>query len=163
MKEYFFSSIKNNSLGDPNSEYLDGALSTGVEVPFLRTYYSKYGPEGMPDYGYIDRFVPNSFKEDYENKIYVNENGAVANAYTFRFLSDEEKKEAIESIIKQEQEAHPDYHYKMLEGRFPIDIDGGRTYDSGRYTDDSAEMSTHVLYITDYQNHLKSKTRIRNK
>ena len=157
MREYYFSNIKNHSLGNASSRFLDGAISTSVEIPFITTYVDAYGPEGIPDYSYISSFVSDDFEQDSDNMIFVNENGAVANAYRIVGLSEEEMQKAIAYMIKQEQEEHPDYNYKMVEGQFPVNIEGGRTYSNGSYTREKPVMSTHVLYITDYKEHLKSK------
>lgn len=147
-----FSSAKEYGLANTsNSRCLDGAMSTELEIMYLTS--NKRGFEGMPDHGYINRFVPSTFINDYKNDIFIGEQGAIANAYNLRYFSDEEKEEVIKSILEQEKQEHPDYDYTITEGKFPINVYGDTVYSTK--CDATVEMSTHILYITDYEKHLK--------
>lgn len=158
-----YRNLKSISLGQSESDSLKGAISAGSEIPFLRNYsHSTFGFEAMPDCKSVGVFAEESFKHDYDNDIFVDENGAVANAYVLPCnMPDEEESEAIKNIVEEENQKHPEYAYEMKKGQFPIDIVGGTSYSNGSYTADTPVMSTHILYITNYKEFLKSKTRIR--
>lgn len=151
------SNIRLNKYGEGvTNECLDGAISTNPEFEFYRTYsYGKLGCEDIPDYKSLVSMVPSSFEQDYAHDIFVDENGAVANAY---ILSDTWKDREIECILERNRREHPEYDYKMIEGSFPVDFKAGRVYNF-EWPHDHIIMSTHILYITNYKDFIKSKTR----
>ena len=151
-----YRNLKSISLGQSESDSLKGAISAGSEIPFLRNYsHSTFGFEAMPDCKSVGVFAEESFKHDYDNDIFVDENGAVANAY---ILSDTWKDREIECILERSRREHPEYDYKMIEGSFPVDFKAGRVYNF-EWPHDHIIMSTHILYITNYKDFIKSKTR----
>lgn len=154
-----YKSLKSESIGlGSDSSCLEGAVSVHSEFSFFRAYKDEIGPELIPDFMDVAVFVPRTFERDYDNEIFVGEHGAVANAYN---LADEEEAKAIKNILDEEKLKHPEYDYEMIKGEFPISVNGGITYGDGSRTEDTPMMSTHILYIKNYEKFLKPKTRIR--
>lgn len=136
MKEY-----RSIECGDINgkrcSEQLPGALAAYQDF-----FYTRGWDNGDPYFinmG-VGVFVPSNIETDYKHDIFVDEHGAVVDAYDFGILNEEETKSVIETIIAYKKKNFPDYEFVMLPGRFPIDVD-----------DDRATMSTHILYIKNYK------------
>lgn len=132
-----------------HSSKLKGALSNSADFTFLAFHSSSEDIDC--DYLPISIFVPEeSFKNDMKNDIFISEHGAVANAYDFSALTDEERIETIRKILEEKIRKYPNYDFKIKIGKFPIKL----------YDRDSLEMSTHILYITNYEELLtKAKKR----
>lgn len=100
------------------------------------------------------------FTHDMKNGIYVNENGAVSNAYDFSLLDKEKTENAIKQIIAEKKSEYPEYEFVMVEGKFPMDATGQFSYYSDTrhetvFTNESeAILSTHILYIKNYKKYL---------
>lgn len=151
-------SYKNITCGDiggkKDSDKLVGALSTHQDFYYNHTVKDENGPEGEFLNTPITMFVPNNISVDEENDLFIGEAGAVADAYDFNGLTEEEKQNAIKFIIAEKQEMYPGYEFAILPGKFPIGVNGGLTVNNESVKEDSGIMSSHILYITDYQNHL---------
>lgn len=153
-------SYKSINCGDINgkkdSSKLVGALSTNQDFFYMNTIRDEIGPEDEFTYSPIAVFLPKDISVDYENDLFIGEAGAVADAYNFNNLSEEEKQKEIQFIIAEKQAMYPEYEFVILPGKFPIDVEGGLTLNNELIREARGIMSSHILYITDYQNHLQS-------
>ena len=131
---------------------LPGAISTENSFQIIDTHQNEMGHEADVYSEGISNYAKN-FNIDQQNKIFVDDNGAVANAYSFSGLSQEEKVEMMEKILMDYNTKYPDYHFEILPGEFPLHVDGGY-YWGNNIRERKPVMSTHVLYITDYKEHL---------
>lgn len=131
------------------SNILKGALS--IRQDFFYSYASKneYGVEDVFMSAPITNFVSSEFNTDYANDIFVNENGAVLDAYKLN-CPEEEKQEILDKILLEKQAMFPEYELAFIPGSFPIDVVGGTMFE-GVPTFEYPIMSTHVLYITNYE------------
>lgn len=151
-----------NVSGRRDSEKLPGALAADEDFFYIQTYKDEYGPEGVFLYDRVFAFVPKEIQLDFKNNIFIGSGGAVADAYDFSFLTEEEKESTMQEILAEKRMMYPTYDFAILPGQFPIDVQGGLvcaiTDSSGFHEEqvrpDEGVMSSHVLYITDYQNHL---------
>lgn len=128
------------------SEQLPGALAANQSF-----FYDKCTDDYYQIHESVQKFVPDDIKLDRLHNIFVDENGAVADAYSFEGLSEEEKKGVIATIIVYRQEKFPGYEFVMLPGRFPIRVEGAKDL----YDSDEGIMSTHILYIKNYKDILE--------
>ena len=131
-----------NINGRKDSDYLPGALSPNQDFFYLEPSEDK---ELIASSRSVACFVPENIKDDYHYEIFVDENGAIADAYNFKKLSSTEIENEIKKIITEKKLLYPEYEFKILEGRFPLNVDWGEK-----------EMSSHILYITNYKEHLKT-------
>lgn len=141
--------VKRVSLGQEESKCLDGAISTCLDIPFLRSSRGYPYCELMPDWRGLYGIVSSEYVCDNEYDIFTNEKGAVANAYRIDVYDQEERQKVISEILEGEQRKHPEYEYMMCKEYFPVDL---RDFDDVVYSD-------YVLYITNYKEFLKTKTR----
>lgn len=146
--------------GKKDSSKLVGALSANQDFFYENTIKDEFGPEGEIFNSPITSFIPKDISVDYENDLFIGAAGAVADAYDFNGLSEEEKQKEIQFIIAEKQEMYPGYEFVILPGKFPIGVEGGLTDNNGLVREASGIMSSHILYITDYKNHLQN---IKNK
>ena len=132
------------------TDNLPGALSSEAE----------FTVSGGKDYL---KFIPvkdqisKDYREDEENKIFVNLNVVVANAFDLKFLSEEERPEAIKEILTEYKMKYPEYDFELKKDKFPIKITAGVEYRKGSRFNDYTTMSTHVLYIKNYGHFIKKR------
>ena len=88
-----------------------------------------------------------------EQDLFVNENGAVLNAFDFSNLSDSVKELAIMTVLKKYESEYPDYKISLKEGEFPMNYTYTRR---AHYVGEDVQMSSHILYVENYQKHLVS-------
>ena len=100
--------------------------------------------------------VPDNYGEDVENKLFVDLNGAVANAFDLKFLPEKERPDAIREILMEYKLKYPEYDFEMKQGQFPVKVDLGMKFESGYRMRNHSTMSTHVLYIKNYGSFVKS-------
>ena len=109
--------------------------------------------EHEADISEVSTLTTSEFKTDYNNDIFVGKNGAVAAAYDFKNLNDEEKEREMSKIMMEKRSEFLDYEFEFVEGKFPVDVI------PDNYCDKPI-MSTHVLLIKDYEKHIiNSKTK----
>lgn len=135
-----------------SSNLLEGALSTRQEFLYACASKDEIGPEDVYVTKPIAEFVPSHFKVDNVHDIFVNENGAVLDAYIFDG-SEEEQKETMKKVLAEKQAMYPEYEFALIQDSFPVEVAGGTMFE-GVSRFDQPIMSTHVLYITDYEKHL---------
>lgn len=138
------------------SEGLNGAVSGS-------TYFITFGKyangEANVDTMDLNALVDESkFTYDYDNDIYVNENGAVADAYFFTEDNGKSKRRALEILINKKAQ-YPEYEFKLIPGEFPMDATGefyGYNGEGKQVVTKETESrnSSHVLYITNYKDYL---------
>lgn len=131
-----------------DNDRLPGAVST--ETSFAYVDNNEIGFIPMRDY------VPDTYGEDIENHLFVDLNGAVANAFDLKFLKDSDKPNAIKEILTEYRTKYPEYDFEMKKGSFPVKVNLGMKFDSGLRMKDYPTMSTHVLYIKNYGNFVKT-------
>ena len=124
------------------NDNLPGAVSTETEFTYLEKGEVGFIP--MRDY------VPTEFGEDVENGLFVDLNGAVANAFDLKFLKEHEQPNAIKEILLEYKTKYPEYEFEMKKGAFPVKADLGMKFKSGYKMQDHPTMSTHILYIKNY-------------
>lgn len=129
------------------NDNLPGAVSTETEFLCL--------DEGKPDFIPIRDHVPGEYGEDVENGLFVDLNGAVANAFDLKFYGEKEQNKAVKEILSEYKTKYPEYEFEMKKGKFPVKVDLGMKFDFGRISN-YPTMSTHVLYIKNYGNFVKS-------
>ena len=137
------------------SSKLPGALSTFAYFGVLRPiYYNGISQrENMADISNVSNLTTREFQPDYNNDIFIGKNGAVAAAYDFKDLNDEEKEREMAKIMMEKRSEFLDYEFEFVEGKFPVDVI------PDNYCDKPI-MSTHVLLIKDYEKHIiNSKTK----
>lgn len=138
------------------SKGLNGAVSDS-------TYFITFGKyaDGEANVDTVDLSTlvdKNKFTYDYDNDIYVNENGAVADAYFLAGDNEEVKKMAFEILISNKAQ-YPDYELKLVPGEFPMDATGefysyNKEGKSVLIKETEPKNSTYVLYITNYKDYL---------
>ncbi len=134
---------------DFNHCLLPGAI--GVDNSFTVIYQGSDN-DTVCDYQELRHLVDSKqFQNDFDNNIFVNENGAVLNAYDFGKLNDEEKEKAINTVIEKYQQQYPNYQLTVKEGSFPISYE--RDWNGG----ETEKLSTHVLYVQNYTQCLMPK------
>ena len=134
----------NSVYGIRESDYLDGAISSNTR------FISLLGVTNTKDFSNsyrmvdIEKVVPNNYVKDEEHDIFVSSHGAVANAFDFRRLGVLEVNEASRRIINEYRMKYPRYDFELAPSKFPINMQGRHLV-----------MSTHVLFIKNYQNFFK--------
>ena len=125
-----------------------------LDKSFLYACASKdeIGPENVYITKPITEFVPSYFKVDNVHDIFVNENGAVLDAYIFDG-SEEEQKETMKKVLAEKQAMYHEYEFAFIPDSFPVEVIDGIMFEGISWFDQPI-MSTHVLYITDYEKHL---------
>ena len=132
-----------------NRSLLPGAI--GVDDSFSLIYQG-YDNDTVCDYQELKYLVDSKqFQRDLDNNIFVNENGAVLNAYDFDKLNAEDKEKAINTVIEKYQEQYPNYRLTVKEGNFPI------SFDRDWISAGTEKLSTHVLYVQNYMQCLMPK------
>lgn len=131
-----------------DNDKLPGAVST--ETSFAYVDNNEVGFIPMRDH------VPDTYGEDVENNLFVDLNGAVANAFDLKFLKAEEQPQAIKEILTEYRIKYPEYDFEMKKGSFPVKANLGMKISSGSRMKDYPTMSTHVLYIKNYGNFVKT-------
>ena len=135
-----------------DSILLNGALSTRQDFFYGCAVKDEIGPEEVYITKPITSFVPSYFKVDNVHDIFVNENGAVLDAYIFNG-TEEKQLQTMNRILAEKQAEYPEYELAFIPDSFPVEIAGGTMYEGVSWFDQPI-MSTHVLYITDYKKHL---------
>ncbi len=135
-----------------SSNLLKGVLSTRQEFLYACASKDEIGPENVYITKPITEFVPSYFKVDNVHDIFVNENGAVLDAYIFDG-SEEEQKETMKKVLAEKQAMYPEYEFAFIPDSFPVEVIDGIMFEGVSWFDQPI-MSTHVLYITDYEKHL---------
>lgn len=147
--------IINDGINKENeSTSLVGAISSDQYLFYSNTIKDRFGVESESDFDHITRFVPKSFYCCYD--FFIGREGAVAGAYNLSCFSQKEQEEVIKFILNKKQEEYPDYNFDIVSGEFPVEVNGGLRTSRKTIRGARAVMSTHILYITDYQNHIKS-------
>lgn len=135
--------------GKEYSVCLPGALATHQYFSFLNRRNKEYEADYLP----IICFIPDDIIEDSNNDIFIGKNGAIVDAYDFSKLTKDESEQIKKDIIAEQKLLYPDYNFEIIEGKFPISVEGGNL-------DIDEEpigiMSSHILYITNYKDHLKT-------
>lgn len=130
---------------------LPGGLSTDEYFFYVDTN----DDDAVPNYSSVSNFISKeNFKEDPVNKIYIGSEGAVCDAYSFADMNQDEIEQNISQIIMEKKQIYPDYDFKIVPGNFPISVEGGYFCNGRQINSPEAKMSTHILYITDYDKHL---------
>lgn len=135
-----------------DSDLLEGALSTRQDFFYTCASKDEIGPEDVYITKPITEFVPSHFNVDDVHDIFVNENGAVLDAYIFDG-SEEEQKEAMNKVLAEKQAMYPEYEFALIPDSFPVGVIGGTMFEGVSWRDKPI-MSTHVLYITNYEKYL---------
>ena len=130
------------------NDNLPGAVST--ETEFLCLKDGEFDSIPMRDH------VPDEFGEDVENGLFVDLNGAVANAFDLKFFKEKEQSSLIKEILIEYKTKYPDYEFEIKKGQFPVKADLGMKFKSGYRTKNYPTMSTHILYIKNYGYFVKS-------
>ncbi len=107
------------------------------------------------DFVPIRNHVPDHYGEDVENGLFVDLNGAVANAFDLKFFKEQEQNHVIAEILTEYESKYPEYEFEMKKGQFPVKVDLGKKFDFGRISN-YPTMSTHVLYIKNYGSFVKT-------
>ena len=133
------------------TDNLPGALSTDAEFSVIDIDSDdvKFVP--------MREQVSKDYREDKENKLFVNLNGVVANAFDLKFFSDAERPEVIKGILDDYQLKYPEYDFEMRKEKFPVKMTLGFEYRKGCRLSDYPTMSTHVLYIKNYGKFIKKR------
>lgn len=131
------------------NDVLEGAISTEAIFSVLENNGKDISFAPIRDH------VSKEYAEDVENKIFINLNGAVANAFDLKFFNDEERPKAIEHILTEYKDKYPDYEFEMKKGNFPVKVTSGFQITHNYKMNDYPTMSTHVLYITNYGRFIK--------
>lgn len=144
--------VKGFSHGESSSNLL-GAISANSFIPmlvFLDDHQIDCDVRNLSDLVQKDEFSVESGLD-----FFTNENGAVLNAFDFSGLSDSAKDAAKETIIQKYSAKYPHYELSLKAGQFPMGCQATR-----RLHDNSEDvsMSSHVLYVKNYQKHLVSGT-----
>ena len=130
------------------NEKLPGAVSTETEFAYLDNGEIGFIP--------MRKHVPENYGEDVENNLFVDLNGAVANAFDLKFLKAAEQPRAINEILSEYRNKYPEYEFEMKKGEFPVKVSLGMKLDSGFRTSNYSTMSTHVLYIKNFGKFVKT-------
>lgn len=147
-----------NILGKEESDKLPGALAAFQDFFYTDTEKDAYGPEGVFNHSSVAAFIPNEsdIRTDYSNNIFIGDAGAVVDAFDLSSFPENVKQRAIKEIINERKLMYPDYDFAMLPGAFPISVEGGLTTCGVCMREPSADMSSHILYIKDYEKHIVS-------
>ena len=137
--------------GFEESMGLRGAVSPYTVIPTIGSegHDAVVGSEDL--YCLVNK---DNFYHDHENDIFVNENGAVADAYIIHGENEEIGKKVLEILFEKKAE-YPDYEFKLVCGEFPIDVLG--------VWKTKTIYSTHVLYISNYKEYLTKETKKQDK
>ena len=112
----------------------------------------------------ISAFLPvdTEIRVDLENRIFVSNDGVVCDAYDLSKYSDEEIAVLSRVILASEEMKHPGYEYVIKKGIFPINVNGSYTKYGEIEHGITPNMSTHILYLTNYKDFLpKTKKLVR--
>ncbi len=147
--------------GRKYSKSLAGALSTKQDFFYVDMIVNdvvgpEYKHEGVFGHQQITSFIPNKVVVDNENDILVTENGAIADAYDLNGLDDKELAFFKDVIIKGYKELFPGYEFSIMPGNFPLGVNGSVTINEHLKKKKKVVMSSHILYITNYKNHLEN-------
>ena len=99
---------------------------------------------------------------DFKNKIFVNANGAVCDAYDLSAFTDKEREKITKTILVTKKYRYPGYDFVIKEGIFPLNINGSCSRDDEIEEGITPNMSTHILYLKNYQDFLP-KSKIKQK
>lgn len=111
---------------------------------------------------FTDKKLKEELKEDIKNDFFFDEKGAIAAAYDFSNLKEDEKEKVIKNILILKKSMYPDYEFTILPGKFPISPIGSGGFSTAyklglTVSREIAVMSSHILYITNYKKHLQSE------
>ena len=109
----------------------------------------------------VEAFLPadSIISIDKKNKLFIGEDGAICDAYDLSGYSRKEIQDIIKTILITKKYQYPLYHFTIKEGAFPINVNGSHTKDGEVKIGISPNMSTHILYLTNYKEFLpKQKT-----
>ena len=83
---------------------LPGAVSTETEFSYLE--------EGELGFIPMREHVPGEYGEDVENGLFVDLNGAVANAFDLKFIDEQDRPSAIKEILLEYKTKYPEYEFE---------------------------------------------------
>ena len=140
---------------------LSGVIRPSTEV----WYYSDTEPEDADEvgicysieFGYLvsdqvsELIIPTDEITQADDVYYFGNAGAIAKAYNFANLDDKEIDEVIFREVMKEQDKHPDYHYVVCYGRFPVSVE-----ETGFK---HVINSTHLLCVTNYKDLVKENNK----
>lgn len=142
------------------SEYLEGALSTNQEFFYINMEIDDivgpgYKHVGIFSHKSITSFIPKDINVDSEHDILVCDAGAIVDAYDFNGMEEKEIKYLSEAIINNCRHNYPGYELALVEGEFPLGVEGSLIVDNKLKKDVRPVMSSHILCISNYKEHLK--------
>ena len=127
------------NLHEIESGVISGALS-GEEIVLKESYVDGIEEHKLDPYLFLGSLI-----HDRENDILIGSDGAVAGIY---YLDKDESEDEINRCLAKLQEKHPNYVLKLKEDKLPILVGNGPESLSMVY-------STHVIYITNYEEFIK--------
>lgn len=147
--------------GRKTSEILGGALSTNQNFYYIDMVVNDvvgplYKHVGLFSHQSITSFVPENINIDSENDILTCDGGAIVDAYNFDGMADSEIEYLSSAIINNYSHLYPGYELTLVEGKFPLRVDGSLVVNDKTRREVKPIMSSHILCISNYKDFIKN-------
>ena len=154
MKE--FNKFSSSCVTIKTKSTIKGTISPRQDFIFANRNIIDNGEFFVNERNTVDAFLPidSDIISDFEHNIFIGSEGAVCDAYDLSGYTEEQIGKIEGDIIKAKQIIYPEYEFSIKEGAFPININGSHTNNGEVKIGITPNMSTHILYLTNYKDFL---------
>ena len=154
MKE--FNKFSSSCVTIKTKSSIKGTISPVQDFIFVNKNVIDNGEFFVNERNTVDAFLPidSDIISNFDYNIFVSSEGAVCDAYDLSCYTEEQIGKIKADILKAKQIIYPKYNFSIKEGVFPLNINGSNTNNGNVESGITPNMSTHILYLTNYNDFL---------
>ncbi len=159
--------VEYNKLSDMviGKSSIDGAISPISDFAFTNRSQINDYVRFTNEIDTVEAFLPvdGSFTVDKKNNLIIGEDGAVFDAFDLNGYTIKQVNNILMTILVTRKYKYPLYEFSIKEGSIPINISGSHTVNGEVKIGITSNMSTHILYLTNYKDFLPKKKKVYRK